>query len=70
MLRLTFRRSSARNCSITISIRWRFFAAGPRVFLHYYHAYVYVRVMQALGAYGFRGFYESKPVFCRAFLTR
>ena len=36
------------------------------VFLHYYYAYVYVRVMQALGAYGFRGFYESKPVFLQS----
>src|SRR5262245_169411 len=27
------------------------------VFMHYYYAYVYVRIMQALGAYGFRGFY-------------
>ncbi|HVP56136.1 MAG TPA: RNase adapter RapZ [Candidatus Eisenbacteria bacterium] len=36
------------------------------VFLHYYFAYVYVRVMQALGAYGFRGFYESKPVFLQS----
>ena len=36
------------------------------MFLHYYYAYVYVRVMQALGAYGFRGFYESKPVFLQS----
>jgi aminoglycoside/choline kinase family phosphotransferase len=36
------------------------------VFLHYYYAYVYARVMQALGAYGFRGFYESKPVFLQS----
>jgi aminoglycoside/choline kinase family phosphotransferase len=36
------------------------------IFLHYYYAYVYVRVMQALGAYGFRGFYESKPVFLQS----
>ena len=36
------------------------------VFLHYYYAYVYVRVLQALGAYGFRGFYESKPVFLQS----
>jgi aminoglycoside/choline kinase family phosphotransferase len=32
-------------------------------FLHYYYAYVYVRLMQALGAYGFRGFYERKTHF-------
>lgn len=35
-------------------------------FLHYYYAYVYVRVMQALGAYGFRGFFERKPVFLQS----
>ncbi len=29
-------------------------------FMQYYYAYVYVRIMQALGAYGFRGFYERK----------
>ena len=32
-------------------------------FLHHYYSYVYVRVLQALGAYGFRGFYERKAHF-------
>ena len=36
------------------------------VFFHYYYAYVYVRIMQALGAYGFRGFYERKPHFLQS----
>ena len=35
-------------------------------FLRYYYAYVYVRIMQALGAYGFRGFYERKPLFLQS----
>jgi len=35
-------------------------------FLHYYYPYVYVRIMQALGAYGFRGFYERKPHFLQS----
>jgi len=35
-------------------------------FLHYYYAFVYVRIMQALGAYGFRGFYERKPHFLQS----
>jgi len=35
-------------------------------FLRYYYAYVYVRVMQALGAYGFRGFYERKQHFLQS----
>jgi aminoglycoside/choline kinase family phosphotransferase len=32
-------------------------------FLYYYYSYVYVRILQALGAYGFRGFYERKVHF-------
>ena len=35
-------------------------------FLRYYHAFVYVRIMQALGAYGFRGFYERKAHFLQS----
>ena len=35
-------------------------------FLQHYYAYVYVRIMQALGAYGFRGFYERKPHFLQS----
>ena len=35
-------------------------------FLRYYYSFVYVRIMQALGAYGFRGFYERKPHFLQS----
>ncbi|MFZ0560664.1 MAG: RNase adapter RapZ [Terriglobales bacterium] len=35
-------------------------------FLHFYYPYVYVRIMQALGAYGFRGFYERKEHFLQS----
>ena len=35
-------------------------------FLRYYYAFVYVRIMQALGAYGFRGLYERKTHFLQS----
>lgn len=36
------------------------------VFMQHYYAYVYVRIMQAMGAYGFRGFYERKAHFLQS----
>lgn len=35
-------------------------------FIEHYYGYVYVRLMQALGAYGFRGFYERKTHFLQS----
>jgi aminoglycoside/choline kinase family phosphotransferase len=44
----------------------RFVELTQEEFIRHYYAYVYVRIMQALGAYGFRGFYERKPHFLQS----
>ncbi len=43
-----------------------FIDVSRETFLHHYYAYVYVRILQALGAYGFRGFYERKAHFLQS----
>jgi aminoglycoside/choline kinase family phosphotransferase len=43
-----------------------FIEVEREAFLHHYYAYVYVRILQALGAYGFRGFYERKTHFLQS----
>jgi len=35
-------------------------------FMEHYYAYVYVRILQAMGTYGFRGFYERKTHFLQS----
>src|SRR6185437_4794064 len=39
---------------------------SPHDFLHHFYAFVYVRLMQAFGAYGFRGFYERRAHFLQS----
>lgn len=43
-----------------------FIPVEREAFMEHYYAYVYVRIMQALGAYGFRGFYERKAHFLQS----
>jgi len=44
----------------------KFIELDRAAFMQHYYAYVYVRIMQALGAYGFRGFYERKTHFLQS----
>ncbi len=44
----------------------KFISVDRDTFMRHYYAFAYVRIMQALGAYGFRGFYERKAHFLQS----
>jgi aminoglycoside/choline kinase family phosphotransferase len=44
----------------------KFIPLDREKFMRHYYGYVYVRIMQAMGAYGFRGFYERKAHFLQS----
>lgn len=43
-----------------------FAGISKETFMQHYYGYVYIRMMQAMGAYGFRGLYEKKPLFLQS----
>jgi aminoglycoside/choline kinase family phosphotransferase len=44
----------------------RYTKVNPDQFIRLYDGFVLIRILQAMGAYGFRGYYENKPHFLQS----
>jgi len=49
-----------------ISVLKKYHSFDEEKFTSHYYAYIYIRLMQAMGAYGFRGLYERKELFLQS----
>jgi aminoglycoside/choline kinase family phosphotransferase len=49
-----------------LDILKKYAKTDEKAFMKYYYGYVYIRLMQAMGAYGFRGLYEKKELFLQS----